>query len=228
MALIFYRFYRNYTKGIKFAFRKFYHGNLRISRKISLMLIEQIRSASHQEHTRLEQTLLPYINNIKTAGDYALLLKSFYGYIMPVQEKVFTHINKELVPDIHKRRTAALIKEDLEELGQLETSTVCGDLPSIDSHHAALGALYVLEGSTLGGKIIAKIIAENTGSTAALKFFQGYGEKTGSMWKNFLTYLHQHNNPAYNGIIVESARETFSLFDKWLKEKLDTNDGKQS
>jgi heme oxygenase len=68
------------------------------------------------------------------------------------------------------------------------------------------------------------MIAGKLNGAASLQFFNGYGEKTGSMWKEFITQLQQNDHPDHNGIIVESVRKTFSLFDKWLKEKLDSND----
>jgi heme oxygenase len=190
------------------------------------MLIEKIRASTGKEHQQLEGTLLPYINQISSREEYSLLLQAFHGYVLPVQEKIMLFIDNGVVPDIAQRRNADLLQKDLLELGQEANADYCTDLPPISSHAEALGALYVLEGSTLGGKIISKMISGKLNSPAGLQFFNGYGDKTGSMWKAFLVSLGQNGHPDHNGIIVESVRKTFSLFDKWLKEKLDTNDGK--
>ncbi len=191
------------------------------------MLIDKIRASTSKEHQDLESTLLPYINQVNSTDDYSLLLQAFYGYILPVQENIMLYIDKSLVPDIIERRNADLLRKDLQELGHEEMGEFCKDLPPISSHAEALGALYVLEGSTLGGKIISKMISGKLNNPAGLQFFNGYGDKTGFMWKAFLVSLGQNDHPDHNGIIVESVRKTFSLFDKWLKEKLDTNDGRQ-
>lgn len=190
------------------------------------MLIEKIRSASQHEHTRLERTLFPYLERIETKDEYTRLLKAFYGYLWPVQQLVVKHIKENMMPDIGQRRNAALILGDLEELGANGDIVLCTCLPKIDSHAAALGALYVMEGSTLGGKIISGMISEKLGTNAALNFFNGYRENTGKMWKAFLANLASNENQDHNGTIVESVSETFSLFDKWLKEKLEKNDRK--
>lgn len=191
------------------------------------MLITQIRASSGKEHQDLENTLLPYIDRIRSREDYTRLLQAFYGYVLPVQEKIMLHIDQRSVPDIGLRRNAGLLEKDLHELGGAAPQEFCQDLPPIRSHAEALGALYVLEGSTLGGKIISKMIAGKLDSSAGLKFFNGYGEKTGTMWKEFLLRLQENDHPDHNGTIVESVQSTFLLFDKWLKEKLETNEGKQ-
>lgn len=190
------------------------------------MLITQIRASSGKEHQDLENTLLPYIDRIKSREDYTLLLQAFYGYVLPVQEKIMLHIDRSRIPDIGLRRNASLLEKDLVELGGHARQEFCEDLPVIQSHAEAVGALYVLEGSTLGGKIISKMIAGKLDSKAGLRFFNGYGDKTGAMWKEFLARLQENDHPDYNGTIVESVQSTFLLFDKWLKEKLATNEGK--
>lgn len=191
------------------------------------MLIEQIRSATRSEHESLEQTLLPYIASIRSTKDYGRLLQAFNGYLFPVQERIMSFIDDEQVPDIAERRNARLLTDDLKALDQESNSVFCEDLPPISSFPEAVGALYVMEGSTLGGKIIARMISQKLGGNEGLQFFTGYGGNTGSMWKKFVDNLEHLQHPNHNGTIVESVRKTFSLFDKWLKEKLHTNDGEQ-
>lgn len=52
---------------------------------------------------------------------------------------------------------------------------------------AALGALYVLEGASLGGRVIARHVADALALTpdTGLAFFCGYGDATGEMWRRF-------------------------------------------
>jgi heme oxygenase len=51
----------------------------------------------------------------------------------------------------------------------------------------AFGCLYVMEGSTLGGKIIYNILKKQLGlsDSAGASFFYGYGPATGEKWKTF-------------------------------------------
>ena len=74
-----------------------------------------------------------------------------------------------------------LIAEDLRVLGApLPTIADQAYLPSIPGTAEAIGALYVMEGSTLGGQIIKKMIAKQLGTAEdhATSFFNGYGEAT--------------------------------------------------
>ncbi len=61
--------------------------------------------------------------------------------------------------------------------------------PMSHAHGAAFGALYVLEGSTIGGLIIKKMISEKLGSEEGMSFFEGYGKKTAERWKVFTQYI---------------------------------------
>jgi heme oxygenase len=64
-------------------------------------------------------------------------------------------------------------------------------MPVLQNAASALGSLYVMEGSTLGGRIIEKnlllrlrLLPETGGS-----YFAGYGKRTGQMWRDFLNRL---------------------------------------
>lgn len=184
------------------------------------MLIEKIRAATSVEHKKLEAALFPFINTIADKMDYILLLQAFYGYIAPVQQLIVKHIDDQLAPDMDQRRNASLLLDDLASLGvhtQPETAT---QLPVIDSNASAFGALYVLEGSTLGGKIISKMIAEKLGSDEALRFFKGYGAEMGKMWKIFTQQLEADKNQEHAETVIKAATDTFALFGTWLEKNI--------
>ena len=86
----------------------------------------------------------------------------------------------------------------------------------------AIGALYVMEGSTLGGKQICRMIADNLNlpDHTALSFFYGYGAGTGSRWKEFLRVLDQFSGTDQEPVIVEKANEVFLGFREWLKQNM--------
>jgi heme oxygenase (biliverdin-IX-beta and delta-forming) len=176
------------------------------------MLIEQIRSATAVEHKKLEDRLFPFLNNIQSNEQYAQLLNAFYGYIFPVQEKIAAFIDHSVVPDMNERRNAAYIAADLETLNLPLAGSFAETLPDIHDHASAMGALYVLEGSTLGGKIIAKTISEKIEPTEAFRFFRGYGPETGPMWKKFTQYIEHPLNQLNAKTVVNTATETFRCF----------------
>lgn len=98
------------------------------------------------------------------------------------------------MPDIGNRRKTALLEKDLELLGM--DHTAIGQIPlcamATDLSAAqAMGMLYVIEGSTLGGAVIARHIQKTLGIDAGngAAYFQPYGQQAGSYWKAFVGHM---------------------------------------
>ncbi|UOQ78251.1 hypothetical protein MUN84_06595 [Hymenobacter sp. 5516J-16] len=53
--------------------------------------------------------------------------------------------------------------------------------------------MYVLEGSTLGGQVIARQLAK--ANIPARAYFSGHAEQTGPLWKTFVGLLTQAATP---------------------------------
>jgi heme oxygenase len=56
----------------------------------------------------------------------------------------------------------------------------------------AMGMLYVLEGSRLGGRLILRTVSERGGDVSDLQFLDPYGADTGRRWQRFLNVLQRH------------------------------------
>ena len=84
-----------------------------------------------------------------------------------------------------------------------------------------MGALYVLEGSTLGGQMIARMLQKNPLLNLVpgqLNFFLGYKKETGPKWKSFQAALNLLDGETET--LVSTARQTFSLFTQWTEQTL--------
>lgn len=190
------------------------------------MILEKLRKNTSDAHRNLESLplLKPLSSGPITVDVYINILKRFYGYFNPVEVLIrkFDDLYACL-PDLDERRTSHLILHDLKCLNaNYDHLPKCMDLPKITSTANAFGALYVLEGSTLGGSIISRRIND----TLALKagdgcsFFSGYLASTGLKWKIFKDAIHQfvEDNPEEEGQVIKSANETFDKFSTWLKQ----------
>ncbi|MBA2709832.1 MAG: biliverdin-producing heme oxygenase [Tatlockia sp.] len=84
-----------------------------------------------------------------------------------------------------------------------------------------MGYLYVIEGATLGGQIIIKMIETQLQLTKNLggRFFYGYGDKTKVMWDKFCINLNEIDSIEQQNIIITSANDTFKKLHKWLELK---------
>ncbi|SNT00752.1 Heme oxygenase [Geodermatophilus saharensis] len=116
--------------------------------------------------------------------------------------------------DWDRRRRAALYAADLHVLGgrAVDDRPV---LPAVPGTDEALGRLYVLEGSTLGGTFIDRHLAGLPG-LPRLRSFTPYGGDTGAMWAAFRRVTRGHvTGRGDAGRVVGAARETFAVLADW-------------
>jgi heme oxygenase len=116
--------------------------------------------------------------------------------------------------DFERRRRSDMLLTDLSVLGVL-TVPSAPPKPPIRGLFDAIGCLYVIEGSTLGGQIIFQRVRERLGASAdgAASFFRGYGPETGGMWRELIEAINV--TPAHGAAadaIEAGARRTFSTF----------------
>ena len=93
-------------------------------------------------------------------------------------------------------------------------------LPHLPSFAHALGALYVLEGSTLGGRVILRDIESRIGPQilGAMQFFGGRGAAVGQTWRTFKTALDTlgHERPNLQADVGEGAERVFRAINNWF------------
>ncbi|MGE9313627.1 biliverdin-producing heme oxygenase [Niabella sp. CJ426] len=155
------------------------------------MLSNHIKEATKAPHQQLEVVVVKKLKSIRSQADYADLLKHFYAYFSKVEQAVAPYINETVLPDYAERRNSSYIKADIEALGESVETLPHAVAPGIVNTISALGALYVLEGSIMGGRIIVQML-EKAGITQGVSFFSGYGEATGQMWQRFTEVLNRY------------------------------------
>lgn len=117
-----------------------------------------------------------------------------------------------------RRRRAHLFAEDLRALGAEPDPAPLPDLPAVEDTDQALGRLYVLEGSTLGGTFISRHLATlpTLGPDVRLGAFSPYGAETGAMWHAFRRVTRDRVAGGGDaGRVVGAARATFSALAAW-------------
>jgi heme oxygenase len=176
------------------------------------MLSTEIREATKEAHQALEKEVVLRLKNIRSNAGYAALLKFFYAYFNSLEQQIRPYITPDILPDYGARRNAAFLKNDIEALGSDTTGLPSGTTPEIKNHLQALGALYVMEGSIMGGGIIVKML-EKAGVTQGVSFFSGYGGNTPQMWSAFTAALNaQANGAGEKETVIRTANQTFSHF----------------
>jgi heme oxygenase len=190
------------------------------------MMIKYLREGTEVLHQELERILIPRIKQTNTKAGYLSLLQLFYGYYYPLEQHIAAHIDTSFPGGFETRRKASLLLQDMAVIngGPVDTPPLCTDIPEITDACQALGALYVLEGSTLGGQVISQILTKNLvvpELPQALSFFQGYGADTQTMWDSFVHYLDGYNGTdAQKTRLIQAAADTFLKFRIWAEANI--------
>lgn len=156
------------------------------------MVSEYLKQHTAEYHDAAEKLFNSekIFNKTFTLEDYKKIISSNYLMLLHSEDKIFSSLSDKYSEklQLNDRKKLPLIEKDLESLS-LENKTAIHDL-NFDNEHEALGAMYVIEGSTLGGNVIAKQLSKTEGfDEVTFNFFGCYQENTGPMWKNFKEVL---------------------------------------
>ena len=194
-----------------------------------MTLPEKLKLETSALHTQLEtNTLLQKLTSDGISkGEYKIILEKFFGFFYPLEEKLtsFAAEITPFLPDFAERRKSDWLLRDLSEISdpvKQQEIKFCNDLPEVNNSADAFGCLYVLEGSTLGGRFISKSLNTSLNLTAntGASYFNGYADKTGSKWKTFREALQNFSeqNKSKNDLITFSANNTFLKLNNWLSQ----------
>ena len=181
---------------------------------------EDIKERSGSSHQALEKVIISHIRSIHCIEDYQDLLRLFYGYYKPLEEKIREQLSRSLIWS--NSRQAELLENDLTRLNHpVSDLLLCNTLPAVGNKLQALAALYVLEGSTLGGKYILMMIRKQIQLESGVgdTFFTGHGNDTEKNWQRFKLILDEEISEPQQEEFLSSVNETFERFKKWAELK---------
>jgi heme oxygenase (biliverdin-IX-beta and delta-forming) len=177
-------------------------------------LAKWLRDMTRSDHHALDHhpLLAVLVRPAITLDDYSVALAALYGAYDAVETAL-----SGFAPDEEFPRRTPDIASDLDELGYPPFPlTVQSTYP--DSPAARIGMMYVIEGSNLGGRVIANHLSRHLPSGTPMRFFgKADGEER---WERFWRFAHQKCPDQYHSIAVAAARDTFGLFRKHLDNLL--------
>ena len=184
------------------------------------MFTDTIKEATSQIHQQTEKVLVGKMKSMRSKQDYIDLLNLFYGYFGGLEKYIERYVNASNLADYEDRRKTSTIADDILALGgTIPALATDHQLPEINNHLKAFGALYVIEGSTLGGQIISKMVQQYLPieDGKGLLFFKSYGAQTQQMWASFKEILNNIVTTSHDEkVITEAANQTFARFKTWL------------
>jgi heme oxygenase len=180
--------------------------------------LAQLRHATAAAHARLhhEPTLARLAAGEIDRAGYVALLHRLLGYHEAVEARLLAAPPLDgFGIDLAERRRSPLLRADLAMLGETVPAAPRLALPALTGIGQALGWLYVAEGSTLGGRELARALDHLLPlGTAGRRFLLGYGESHGAMWRGCCAALRQAGADAatLDGMLAGAA-EAFAEFE---------------
>jgi heme oxygenase (biliverdin-IX-beta and delta-forming) len=181
-----------------------------------------LREATKVCHERLERRLPPEAITCSRRA-YTNVLVCFYGFYAPLEAR----LQRAPSPvDITARAKTPALRDDLIALGysrdRVDRLPRCVELPEVAEAPEALGSAYVIEGATLGGRVIAKAARTNLGIGASSggRFFDGYGRDTGSAWRRFVDQLERSIASHERARAARAAAATFDALEAWIAARV--------
>ena len=173
-------------------------------------ILDHLRSATRDLHDGLERRLDVFAR-VADPVQRRQMVGRFLAFYRPAEAALSRVLIAEPGLDFDARRKVPALERDMAALKAAPPADAPLALPAGRSE--ALGFLYVLEGSTLGGRVIDKQLRVRGLSSEGLSFFQGYGEATGARWKAFCAVLERADDKA---AAARGARSAFAQMEAWM------------
>ena len=185
----------------------------------------RLRQATAADHAGTEDSV-PLMSPTLTREQYVDALRRFYRIIRAWDAWADAHAPEDLRAMVAERRRASLLADDLLTMGEaaapaeddvpharMEATAVPGDPRAV-----FLGRMYVMEGSTLGGQLLARHVEQQLGLEPGRgdSYFAGYGDHTGRRWREFKALLEALPDTDTDTVIA-SARNMFNLFGESMR-----------
>lgn len=191
------------------------------------LLRERLKHETQQEHRALENGL-DLLRPDFALIDYGALLTKFYTFHVAFGSFMRRQKDNGVIPAefyCSDRMKHEWLLKDLSALGITQSATpekaaecLASELTSAEH---LWGAIYVIEGSTLGGTLLSKHFEKMFGirPETGLQFFTGYGQDTGKNWQITLSHLRNCEAQSMSlDAIVHGAKRSFHMLNKHLLE----------
>ncbi|WP_432543095.1 biliverdin-producing heme oxygenase [Kineococcus sp. SYSU DK002] len=180
--------------------------------------LARVRAATARAHHELDTSLAVLERPWDVAG-HRRWLELTWGLLAPLERALAGWARTDPgVLDVAARARADLALADLRALGvpdaELAALPECPRTPAVPDRAAALGVCYVLDGSTLGGRLIARtVVAAGVPAEATTSLTGRPG--AGRRWRDTTAAVEavaDRDVPA----VVDAARATFTAYREWL------------
>ncbi len=182
-----------------------------------------LRARTREHHERIETVpaLARLLDPDLALSEYAQLLNRLLRFHSALEPRIQRAISPESparrLLDTHRIHS---LQDDLRWLGAVPSGGPVS-VPVIATHAESLGALYVLEGSGLGGRVIARSLADHLGvrNGCGASFYDGLtAGMARERWRTLCVALDLSGDEVSDHEMVEAARATFASLEQLLRQ----------
>lgn len=175
-------------------------------------LLDVLRAATADHHASLEQRL-DLNTRAWSHGRYAAFLRGTLAVVGPAAGVIQQQLGSRFDLSMGVGAPDARLRQDLDALG--EPGVANAEVPAITTLGGAYGAAYVLQGSLLGGQIIAATLVKQIGLMPEQLTYLRPPVAVGPHWKTFIGALNAFGDTASSDdrrTAVSAAVEYFGAF----------------
>jgi heme oxygenase len=190
----------------------------------SISAVQILREATHEAHERLHGVpIFAALANGTLARDgYIALLRRLLGFHAPMEAAIAGALGSQSFGiDVTSWQRAALIQADLAALGADDRAAPGPALRPRENltRAEAMGCLYVVEGSTLGGRQLARrldTLLDGRGATGR-QFLMAGAHPGHVRWATVCAALNACGRDATSRAgMIDGAAWTFAAFENWF------------
>jgi len=178
-------------------------------------LLRQVTKPSHHalDHHPL---LVPLLKTDISPAQYGDALAALHGVQAAAEAAILKFLVKQPgLLDYAPRRKLSALLSDLTILQRIPVKTAT-EFPLPDSVPALIGVLYVIEGATLGGQLIARNLRKAGLNHFPFSFFEVYGDLSGQRWDEFWHFVDAQCPPEADGTAADWAVAMFSAIQRHM------------
>lgn len=199
-------------------------------REAATGVLARLKEETLATHRALEDAL-PLTDPALDRARYVATLAAFLGFHRPAERAVWDEEGHGAALEMlglrgPERRRAPAAREDLRTLGvpdlEIDRLPEADRLPPLGTLDDALGYLYVMEGATLGARVVARHLERSigVGESTGGAYFAAHGADTGERWRQLREALERRVREGGDPDgIVRAATLTFGTLHEWLARR---------
>jgi heme oxygenase len=186
-------------------------------------VLARLKRETADAHARVDAIADPALSNRRAYRQLLLGMRDAHRALEPELRRHADSLARAGY-DVARRSKLAWLDADLALLG--DTSAEPSPSIALRDGSEAFGAVYVVEGATLGGQVIARRVmpALALSPDAGCRYFSGYGAATRERWLETRDAIGAHvvslESPDGISRMIAAAKETFALFARALSARM--------